>query len=134
MKNTLYGIGLDIGVASVGWAVVGLNGTGEPVGLHRLGVRIFDKAEQPKTGESLAAPRRMARGMRRRLRRKALRRADVYALLERSGLSTREALAQMFESGRPGRHLCAAHTRVGRARRQGRIFAHFAASCPAPRV
>ena len=65
MKNTLYGIGLDIGVASVGWAVVGLNGTGEPVGLHRLGVRIFDKAEQPKTGESLAAPRRMARGMRR---------------------------------------------------------------------
>ena len=89
MKNTLYGIGLDIGVASVGWAVVGLNGTGEPVGLHRLGVRIFDKAEQPKTGESLAAPRRMARGMRRRLRRKALRRADVYALLERSGLSTR---------------------------------------------
>ena len=99
MKNTLYGIGLDIGVASVGWAVVGLNDTGEPVGLHRLGVRIFDKAEQPKTGESLAAPRRMARGMRRRLRRKALRRADVYALLERSGLSTREALAHMFEAG-----------------------------------
>ena len=67
MKNTLYGIGLDIGVASVGWAVVGLNSTGEPVGLHRLGVRVFDKAEQPKTGESLAAPRRMARGMRRRI-------------------------------------------------------------------
>ena len=61
MKNTLYGIGLDIGVASVGWAVVGLNGTGEPVGLHRLGVRIFDKAEQPKTGESLAAPLRSRR-------------------------------------------------------------------------
>lgn len=100
MKNTLYGIGLDIGVASVGWAVVGLNGTGEPVGLHRLGVRIFDKAEQPKDGrKALPAPRRMARGMRRRLRRKALRRADVYALLERSGLSTREALAQMFEAG-----------------------------------
>lgn len=58
MKNTLYGIGLDIGVASVGWAVVGLNGTGEPVGLHRLGVRIFDKAEQPKTAKAL--PRRGA--------------------------------------------------------------------------
>ena len=101
MKNTLYGIGLDIGVASVGWAVVGLNGTGEPVGLHRLGVRIFDKAEQPKTGESLAAPRRMARGMRRRLRRKALRRADVYALLERSGLSTREAFRREREILQP---------------------------------
>ncbi|MFQ8833297.1 MAG: hypothetical protein ACLR7U_10795 [Ruthenibacterium lactatiformans] len=60
MKNTLYGIGLDIGVASVGWAVVGLNGTGEPVGLHR-GVRIFDKAEQPKTGESCCAAAHGAR-------------------------------------------------------------------------
>ena len=88
MKNTLYRIGLDIGVASVGWAVVGLNGTGEPVGLHRLGVRIFDKAEQPKTGESLAAPRRMARGMRRRLRRKALRRADE--IQQELGLGTDE--------------------------------------------
>lgn len=133
MKNTLYGIGLDIGVASVGWAVVGLNGTGEPVGLHRLGVRIFDKAEQPKTGESLAAPRRMARGMRRRLRRKALRRADVYALLERSGLSTREALAQMFEAGGL-EDIYALRTRaLDEPGRQGRIFAHFAAPCPAPR-
>ena len=51
-----YGIGLDIGIASVGWAVVALNENAEPYGLIRCGSRIFDKAEQPKTGESLAAP------------------------------------------------------------------------------
>ena len=50
-----YGIGLDIGIASVGWAVVVLNENAEPYGLIRCGSRIFDKAEQPKTGESLAA-------------------------------------------------------------------------------
>lgn len=48
-----YGIGLDIGIASVGWAVVALNENAEPYGLIRCGSRIFDKAEQPKTGESL---------------------------------------------------------------------------------
>lgn len=53
-----YGIGLDIGIASVGWAVVALNENAEPYGLIRCGSRIFDKAEQPKTGDSLAAPRR----------------------------------------------------------------------------
>ena len=53
-----YGIGLDIGIASVGWAVVALNENAEPYGLIRCGSRIFDKAEQPKTGDSLAAPQR----------------------------------------------------------------------------
>lgn len=48
-----YGIGLDIGIASVGWAVVALNENAEPYGLIRCGSRIFDKAEQPKTGDSL---------------------------------------------------------------------------------
>ena len=48
-----YRIGLDIGIASVGWAVLQNNSQGEPVHIVDLGVRIFDKAEQPKTGESL---------------------------------------------------------------------------------
>ena len=32
-----YGIGLDIGIASVGWAVVALNENAEPYGLIRCG-------------------------------------------------------------------------------------------------
>ena len=35
--NTAYGIGLDIGIASVGWAVVALNEDAEPYGLIMCG-------------------------------------------------------------------------------------------------
>lgn len=41
-------IGLDIGIASVGWAVIE-NG----IRIIDLGVRTFDKAETAKEGDSL---------------------------------------------------------------------------------
>lgn len=94
-----YGIGLDIGVASIGWATVALNEKAQPCGFIRLGSRVFKRAEQPKTGESLAAPRREARSMRRRLRRKALRKQDFYKLLEKNHLSSKEELTQLFAAG-----------------------------------
>lgn len=94
-----YGIGLDIGVASVGWAVVALNDQAQPCGFIRLGSRIFPRAEQPKTGESLAAPRRMARSMRRRIRRKALRKQDLYQLMTQHGLASQEELSALFAAG-----------------------------------
>lgn len=81
-----YGIGLDIGVASIGWATVALDEKAQPCGFIRLGSRVFKSAEHPQTGESLAAPRREARSMRRRLRRKALRKQDFYQLLEKNHL------------------------------------------------
>jgi len=46
--------GLDIGIASVGWAVLGENR------IIDLGVRCFDKAETADKGESLNLARRMA--------------------------------------------------------------------------
>ena len=64
-----YKIGLDIGITSVGWAAVELNTEDEPIRIIDLGVRIFDAAENPKDGASLALPRREARSARRRLRR-----------------------------------------------------------------
>ena len=94
-----YGIGLDIGIASVGWAVVALNENAEPYGLIRCGSRIFDKAEQPKTGESLAAPRREARSARRRLRRRGLRKADLYKLMEKNGLPGKSEIEQAVQAG-----------------------------------
>ena len=63
-----YAIGLDVGVASVGWAAVALDSKENPCGILDMGSRIFDAAEQPKTGASLAAPRREARSARRRSR------------------------------------------------------------------
>ena len=45
-----YGIGLDIGIASVGWAVVALDNNELPYGIINMGSRIFDAAENPKDG------------------------------------------------------------------------------------
>ena len=56
MSEFHYALGLDIGIGSVGWAVLRNQPNGEPDRIQDLGVRIFDKAEQPKTGASLAAP------------------------------------------------------------------------------
>ena len=91
-KELKYVVGLDIGITSVGWATLLLDSQDEPVRILDLNSRIFAKAEVPKTGASLAAPRRMARGVRRRLRRRKFRlhRVRQYILrhhiLDKAGL------------------------------------------------
>ena len=60
-RHRSYRIGLDIGIASVGWAVLENNSQDEPIRILDLGVRIFEAAEVPKTGAALAAERRDAR-------------------------------------------------------------------------
>lgn len=72
--------GFDIGIASVGWAVMA------PNRIVALGVRCFDKAETAKEGESLNLARRQARLMRRRLRRRAWRLTKLSRVLKRHGL------------------------------------------------
>lgn len=74
--------GFDIGIASVGWCVLGEDR------IVDLGVRCFDKAETDKEGESLNLARRTARLMRRRLRRRAWRLVKLARLLKREGLIT----------------------------------------------
>lgn len=91
-----YAIGLDIGITSVGWAELALDGEDVPRGILNLGARIFDAAEQPKTGESLAAPRREARSSRRRLRRRRHRAQRIKNLLIESKLLTEEELDSLF--------------------------------------
>lgn len=58
----MYRLGLDVGIKSVGWCVLECDENGEPIQINALNSRIFDAAEQPKTGASLAEPRRNARG------------------------------------------------------------------------
>lgn len=81
-------LGLDIGIASVGWAVLAQDH------IVNLGVRAFDKAETAKEGESLNLARRMARLMRRRLRRRAWRQIKLARLLKREGLITETGAVQ----------------------------------------
>ena len=64
-----YSLGLDIGTSSVGWAVLDL----DKKRIHDLGVRIFERPEDPQNGDSLAKPRRDARSSRRRLKRRRQR-------------------------------------------------------------
>ena len=92
-----YGIGLDIGIASVGWAIVALDENERPCGIIRMGSRIFEKAEQPKTGESLAAPRREARSARRRLRRHRHRNERIRYMLIRRNILTQEQMDHLFD-------------------------------------
>ncbi len=90
-----YVLGLDIGIASCGWCVIDLN----EKRIENLGVRIFSKAEQPKTGESLAKPRRLARGKRRTLRRKAHRMERIKKLFVSEGLITNKDLETVYIRG-----------------------------------
>ena len=74
-------IGLDIGIASVGWAVIE-----EGRRIIDLGVRVFDKAETAKEGDSLNLVRREARLARRRLSRRSSRLRQTAQLLKSMGL------------------------------------------------
>lgn len=92
-----YAIGLDCGITSVGYAVVDLDHRDEPQKILYLGSRIFDKAENPKDGSSLAKPRREARGARRRLRRHRFRLERIRGLLTQQGILTQTELDALYE-------------------------------------
>lgn len=72
--------GFDIGIASVGWAVL----TSDRI--IDLGVRAFDKAETTDKGESLNKARRDARLMRRRLQHRKWRLTKLARFLKKEGL------------------------------------------------
>ena len=94
-----YRIGLDIGITSVGWAVLQNNSQDEPVRITDLGVRIFDVAENPKNGDALAAPRRDARTTRRRLRRRRHRLERIKFLLQKNGLIEMDSFMERYYKG-----------------------------------
>lgn len=92
-----YTLGLDIGISSIGWAVLKNTPTGEPYKIENLGVRIFTEAEHPKTGASLALPRREARSARRRIRRRRHRKERIRNLLTGNGIVSLAELNETFE-------------------------------------
>lgn len=79
--NMSYVLGLDLGIASVGWSIV------EPgKRIIDLGVRVFKKAETDKEGDPLNLIRRESRLSRRRLYRRAHRLNRLLNFLISSGL------------------------------------------------
>ena len=87
-----YALGLDIGITSVGWSVINLDVNR----IEDLGVRIFNAAENPKDGASLALPRRTARGRLRLTRRKAYRINRVRKLILSENILTKPELDNLF--------------------------------------
>jgi CRISPR-associated endonuclease Csn1 len=87
MSNRVpYRLALDLGTNSIGWCLLDLNGNGDPCGVRRMGVRIFPDGRDPKSKESLAADRRLARSMRRRRDRYLRRRSALMNALVAAGL------------------------------------------------
>lgn len=82
-RNTSYTLGLDIGMASVGAALLAQD---RILALH---VRTFDKAETAKEGDPLNKTRREARLTRRRIRRRAHRLLRLARCMKRTGLIER---------------------------------------------
>ncbi len=92
-----YNLGIDIGIASVGYA--GINKDQENIIF--CGSHIFEAAENPKTGASLAEPRREKRGQRRVIGRRSQRKKQIRALLTRHGLKYVELIDQSKSTALP---------------------------------
>jgi len=91
-------LGLDIGIASCGWALVDFE-QGQILGAGTWG---FEVPEVPKTRESKAVQRRVARGQRRRLRRRRQRMREIRKLLQKNGLlETAKAPADIKSQSKP---------------------------------
>ncbi|HUM99601.1 MAG TPA: type II CRISPR RNA-guided endonuclease Cas9 [Halothiobacillus sp.] len=93
--NFSYALGLDIGMASVGAAILADDH------IHALHVRTFDKAETAKEGESLNLIRREARLTRRRIRRRAFRLLRLRRLFKRIGLIASHDTADFIDAASP---------------------------------
>ena len=105
-----YRLGIDLGTNSIGWAAVRLNGSGNPVGILDMGVRIFPDGRDEQSEESNAKERRRARGARRRRDRYLKRRHELmdalveYGLMPQ-GVREREALEKLDPYDLRGRAL-----------------------------
>ena len=87
-----YSLGLDIGTTSIGWAVVDL----DKERIHDVGVRIFEKPEDPQSGKSLAEPRRTARSARRRLKRRRQRLSTLKSFFLSNDLLSEEDIQNIL--------------------------------------
>jgi CRISPR-associated endonuclease Csn1 len=86
MRNIIRVLGLDCGIASVGWAMLEIGQT-EPAGkVVALGTRMFDSPETDKERRPKSEDRRRHRGQRRIIRRRKQRMNAVRYLLKAHGL------------------------------------------------
>jgi len=83
-----YNLGIDIGIASIGFAGVDI----EHETIKCCGVHIFEAAENPKNGASLASTRRIKRGLRRVIHRRVLRKNQIRQLFKNHGFDNTDVI------------------------------------------
>lgn len=66
-------LGLDLGIASIGWCLYWENDEGELLRIIDIGSFVFNQIENPKSGQTENIARRIKRLMRRQRRRRVLR-------------------------------------------------------------
>lgn len=98
-----YRLGLDIGIASVGAAVVQTNSFDKPCHLTEPNVRTFPAAECRENGKyygkSAAVPRRECRSTRRRIKRKQLRMNCIKQALQKADLINIDEFMKRYSDG-----------------------------------
>ena len=77
-------LGIDLGIASCGWALIRYSEAGAEV--VAAGVRCWEAPEIPKTSEPKNQQRRLHRGQRRVIRRRGQRMSAIRRLLKAQGL------------------------------------------------
>lgn len=93
-KQIKYVLGLDIGIGSVGWAVVRCEG--EPR-IEDFGVRIFDSGENEKRKSRKSQERRGYRSGRRLVRRRAHRKERIRFWFGKQGLASAGDIQAVFD-------------------------------------
>ena len=95
-KKIRYVLGLDIGIASVGWAVLLLDGEDNVCGIVRAGVHTFDEVTVGKEKITAPANRRGYRSGRRLVRRKAHRIQRVKSLLQEMNIVSKKDMDEYY--------------------------------------
>lgn len=94
--NRGYRIGLDIGIGSVGWAVI--SGKDNTARIEDAGVRIYDSGELIKEQSRKSQKRRLFRSARRLVRRRYFRKERLKAHLENIGFLSAQQITEYCSS------------------------------------
>lgn len=87
-------LGLDVGIGSVGWAVLNL----DKLRIEDCGARIFESGEDPKKRERKSQQRRRDRGLRRLTGRRSYRKVRLKKHLELIGLVKASDIKLYYET------------------------------------
>ena len=82
----MWKLGIDLGVASMGWCALRLDENDQPIAIMDGNVRLFSDGRDAQTGMPLNVQRRMARGARRNRERTLMRQRSVLLALVQAGL------------------------------------------------